>query len=673
MRKNNSHGFTMIELLAVITIMGILLVTSIIGINAIILNSRKNIYVNDAKTYMLEGRNGVVDGRFKIDNPEYTYYIHLKNLADDYDTARSPWANWADAYVAVTLVDVSAPKYYWVSSDKAGWKVDVVREDKINKSKVYNSKGTNINYRVPLDGTKKVMLINENGYMEEVTPYLTWTKEQASKCYSFKENADSLTLTYFKGTEECGTDIVIPSEVGGKVVKEIYQYTFNNKGLTSVFIPDTVEKIGFRAFANNKLTKVHIPSSVKTIDGEAFLSNKISELSMDEGITTTGTNSFRHNLLTAAVIPDSLINLGPCTYCDNLISNPSFLYKRSGDSYDYSVIRGYIGDLSEFKHNKVFVIPAEVNGVKLKTIEYGAFQRMSIRDWEVKIPETVTSIGGSAFYQSYIGKVNLPVGLKTIGSNAFLGNRLTELDIPNTVTSIGTAAFNDNLVSDVNKRYIYKRNSDGSIDYTNLIGYAGAQRNNIPIPDGIKTIGNSTFRELSATGTMVIPKGVVSIGDLAFARNRLTYIDNGDGVYNYPFVYKRNSNGSINYSTLIGYGGYKQSNVVIPNTVKTIGNNTFYYSYMQSVTIPEGVTSIGGSAFEGCQLKEVTIPSTVTSIGANAFRKEISWGNFNSDLTKIINTTGRKFNWKSITGGPSDATFVTGTVENWYGNIEVIK
>lgn len=672
MFKNNK-GFTLIELLAVITIMGILLVVSIIGINSIILNARKNVYVNDAKTYMQEGRKSVVDGRFKIDDPEYTYYIHLKNLVDDYNVIKSPWANWANAYVAVTLVDVSNPQYYWVSSDIAGWKVDIVHENKISKGKVYNSEGTKINYRVPLDGTKKVMLIDENGHMQEVAPYLSWTKEQASKCYSFKEEANSLTLTYFKGTEECGTDVVIPSEVGGKIVKEIYQYTFNNKGITSVFIPDTVESIGTRAFAYNKLTKLYIPSSVKTIGTEAFLSNKISDLKMDEGITTTGTNSFRYNLLTEAVIPNSLVNLGPCTYCDNLISNPSFLYKRSGDSYDYSVIRGYIGDLSEFKHNNVFVIPAEVNGVKLKTIESGAFQRISIKDWEVKIPETVTSIGSSAFYQSYIGKVNLPVGLKTIGTNAFLGNRLTELDIPNTVTSIGTAAFNNNLVSDVNRRYIYKRNSDGSIDYTNLIGYAGAQRNNIPIPNGVKIIGNSAFRELSATGTMVIPNSVVSIGNLAFARNNLTYIDNGDGVYNYPFVYKRNSNGTINYSSIIGYGGYKQSNVVIPSTVKSIGTNAFYYSYMQSVVIPEGVTSIGSNAFVGCQLKEVTIPSTVTSIGTNAFRKEISWGNFNSNLTSIKNMTGRSFDWKSITGGPSPATFETGTVENWYGNIQIIK
>ena len=45
----------------------------------------------------------------------------------------------------------------------------------------------------------------------------------------------------------------------------------------------------------------------------------------------------------------------------------------------------------------------------------------------------------------------------------------------------------------------------------------------------------------------------------------------------------------------------------------------------------------------------------------------------NGSLNKIVNKTGRKFNWQSITDGPSPATFETGTIENWYGNIEVTK
>ena len=38
-----------------------------------------------------------------------------------------------------------------------------------------------------------------------------------------------------------------------------------------------------------------------------------------------------------------------------------------------------------------------------------------------------------------------------------------------------------------------------------------------------------------------------------------------------------------------------------------------------------------------------------------------------------VSKTGRSFDWKSITGGPEAATFETGTVRNWYGDIEITK
>ena len=170
------------------------------------------------------------------------------------------------------------------------------------------------------------------------------------------------------------------------------------------------------------------------------------------------------------------------------------------------------------------------------------------------------------------------------------------------------------------------------------------------------------------------PSSVTSIGQLAFALNRLSWVDNGDGDKTGPFVYSRNSNGSINKSSLLSYAGYQTANVTIPNNVKRLENYAFYYTYIKGVNIPEGVTYIGSNCFNLCWLEgSVTIPSTVTSIGANAFRKEKTWATNNTNLTKIVNKTGRSFDWKSITGGPEVATFETGTVRNWYGNIQVTK
>lgn len=56
--------------------------------------------------------------------------------------------------------------------------------------------------------------------------------------------------------------------------------------------------------------------------------------------------------------------------------------------------------------------------------------------------------------------------------------------------------------------------------------------------------------------------------------------------------------------------------IILPNTLKKIGNYAFYYSSLTSINIPNGVTSIGRSAFSNCSsLTSITIPNSVTSIG----------------------------------------------------------
>ena len=105
------------------------------------------------------------------------------------------------------------------------------------------------------------------------------------------------------------------------------------------------------------------------------------------------------------------------------------------------------------------------------------------------------------------------------------------------------------------------------------------------------------------------------------------------------------------------FSGNQLTSVTIPNSVTSIGDMAFSTNQLTSITIPYGVTSIGGSAFSCNQLTSVTIPSSVTSIGGSAFAS-------NNNLTKIVNKTGKAFDWNFIcsTGNSGDA-FVTGTVK----------
>ena len=681
MRRNikNNKGFSLVELLAVIVIIGILAMVSVPAVNSIIFNSRADTYANTAESFIESARRFVADGTFKVKQYDTTYYIDANNLVDD-ELGSSPFAPWNQAYVAVTRDPDNTYRFYWVSSDKSGWRIDLTEEGKISKGSVYQG-DTEINYREPIGSRDKIIVYNKDGQRVEEMPFYEMTIEEARECYSFKElSSTEIMLTYYN--KDCGLDVVIPGKVGGKKVTSINSYTFNSMGITSVFIPDSVKTIGSRAFAYNNLKSVRIPKSVTQISDEAFLSNKINYLVIDEGITSLGARSFRHNQLTQMVIPNSVTTIGSCAYCDNPIPNASFLYvKRADGTYDYSRIRGYMGDLSEFP-DKVFRIPATMldedeNTIPLKIIESSAFSRISLQGWEVVIPDTVTKINSSAFWDSGIVKINIPDGVTTIGSSAFYNNKITSFVIPDSVTSIGELAFNTNSVTNLDEAWIYKRTSSG-IDYSTIVGYAGANRNNVVIPaekNGVPLteIAAGALKYLSLRGSLKIPSTVKKIGSQAFCLNYVSSVDNGDGVSSPGIVYARKADGSIDYTNILTYAN-SGTDVVIPAGVKTISPSAFFYTNIKSVVLPEGLETIGSAAFQNCKLKDkVLIPSSVTSIGSNAFRKEIVYTNYNSELTKIVNKTGRSFDWKSITGGPTNATFVTGTVENWFGNIEVVS
>lgn len=157
------------------------------------------------------------------------------------------------------------------------------------------------------------------------------------------------------------------------------------------------------------------------------------------------------------------------------------------------------------------------------------------------------------------------------------------------------------------------------------------------IDNGVTSIGNYAFYQVTHITDVTIPTGVKSIGNYAFYEcSKLKNIIGADGVVSVgesAFSYCSNLKSIVLADSLTSIGGHAFCNcsalesISIPAGVKAIEYATFSdCSSLSSVIIPNGVTSIGQSAFMYCSsLNNITIPASVSTIGPFVF----TWCNIN--------------------------------------------
>ena len=145
-----------------------------------------------------------------------------------------------------------------------------------------------------------------------------------------------------------------------------------------------------------------------------------------------------------------------------------------------------------------------------------------------------------------------------------------------------------------------------------LIEYQGSG-GDVVIPDGVISIGDGAFAYCGSLKSVTIPDSVTSIDSSAFADcNSLAHITIPDSV--------TNIGGNAFSRTKWLEDRRKENPLVIVNHILIDAQTA-----SGEVVIPDGVTSIGDSAFSGCRkLTNVIIPNSVTSIGDYAFSDCVS-------------------------------------------------
>lgn len=374
------------------------------------------------------------------------------------------------------------------------------------------------------------------------------------------------------------TDIIIPSEINGMPVTSIGVECFSCNWPSK-----NIEN-------NNKIESITVPSTVVTICSAAFeYMDNLKAVTLSEGIQVIGDSAF--------------------AYCSNLTTiNIPYSIKTLNDSLFY-----------------------ECTSLK-----------------ELTLPGKDITFSSNTFSRCSIEKLNLTEGMTIIPAYFLEDTKVTSITLPSTITSIDKRAFYKSVETvifsgvltedfypaiDDNYQFMIKTNSPALKNV-----YFRHMPSNMPHIEDY----NISYDESSGFWHCEYSGGYSSE---VYTDRAFDYIlnENGEAVltkyigYN-PYIVLPDNVGfaNVNYGVVTEIGaetftGTLAQEVIIPDTVKRIGNYAFKNSDVINIVIPESVEEIGNGAFYGCAaLETLSLPESVKEIGVKAFQgctnlKNINW------------------------------------------------
>lgn len=398
-----------------------------------------------------------------------------------------------------------------------------------------------------------------------------------------------------------------------------------NPNLKEVTFPSTIKLIANSAFAACAIEKLNFSENTDfplAIDNIAFFKNKIKSVWLPDKTEKVTNMAFRDNTGVENGIVHLYIPKTKGSYVDNnayqkpfvgdAIPAEAWAEKPWGTAhfiFDGTTITG----LSESGKIKIqndtnLVLPDQnaagedvtaigngTNGVG--TFGYKAADGTVYAPDSVKLPAKLESIGNFAFsavvdtktseVKHGVKAVVFPETLKTIGNTAFQNAPLTEVSLPDSVTSVGSGAFTN---TEKATTHIEKVKLSKGMTAIPAGMFTNQKVKNVEIPEGIKTIGIRAFAG-NRVETLKISGTVEKIDDYAFWNNQMKELE-------------------------------------IPGNVKTIGRYAFQRTQeyikatINKVVLHEGLESIGKRAFYQTltsECKSIDLPTTVKVLDAAAF------------------------------------------------------
>lgn len=281
----------------------------------------------------------------------------------------------------------------------------------------------------------------------------------------------------------------------------------------------------------------------------------------------------------------------------------------------------------------------------LKVIGHGAFKGCFFLE-TVILPKTMKEISDYAFYEAGIKQLILPENVNFVGTEVFAGTDIETTDIPENFT-LNSAMFEKcqklhsiNLLGShitIPERCFCNCINLTEIDITKTAlikdeAFYGCQNLSVNTIPADTLVSVSAFEKSGVTDVVI--EDISKINNRVFADckslKKLT-INVADGPTSVPSVLVR---GCENLQTVVFTGRTKNLTVIeaaafkgtknlntisLPDTIKTIGKESFYSSGIENIHLPEDLKQIGTMAFARSGLKDIVIPNKTKRLREYAF------------------------------------------------------
>ena len=352
-------------------------------------------------------------------------------------------------------------------------------------------------------------------------------------------------------------EVVIPAEVNGYAVVEIFQSAFlSNLDVVSVTLPDTILSIGGFAFDGcSNLENVNISSDITSVGVAAFRNcTKLTEIDLGNALVSIGSAAFKSSGVKEIVIPDSCTTIGGTAFYDckklekvvlsnsiTVISND--LFNKCSALTEVN-IPDSVTSIEEDAFNRCTSLVSVEIGKNVENLNLRAFYGCSsLRS--VVMSDAVQEISEAAFYgckgltiygvrdsvahefakSKKFDFIGYEIGAESTATITAFESSKTEITIPETLCAVAVTAISSDAFKGNTKIKAITFNSN--VTYIPDYAFAGCTAlESVKFAAEDTFIGKYAFADCTSIKNVCLPEGMATLDEGAFG-----YVSNAQGNY----------------------------------------------------------------------------------------------------------------------------------------------